>query len=60
MSGIYPVRRLILWTRHTLSATSKANDFHQVKKVIEGGFMHDWAISIKSAVKTHQNNTKWI
>jgi hypothetical protein len=49
-----------LYGPDTLSTTSKAKDFHQVKKVIEDGFMPDWAICIESAVKKHQNNSKWI
>ena len=39
---------------------SKNYDFHKIKNFIEDGFMHKWAISIEYAVKTHQDNTKWI
>lgn len=40
--------------------TSKKYDLVEIQKYIENGFMHDWAISIEYAVKTHQNYTKWI
>ena len=36
--------------------SSRANpyDFTRIKNLIEDGFMHDWAISIKYAVRTQQ------
>jgi ribulose bisphosphate carboxylase small subunit len=39
---------------------SKKYDFDQIKNLIEDGFMHDWAISIEYAVRTHQQYSKWI
>ncbi len=35
-------------------------DFVKIKNLIENGLMHDWAISIEYAVKTHRNYTKWM
>ncbi len=42
-----------------LSKSEKYN-FAQIKHLLENGFMHDWAISIEYAVRTHQQYSKWI
>lgn len=39
---------------------SKKDDFHQIKNLIENSLMHDWAISIEYAAKSHQNYTEWL
>ena len=39
---------------------STKEKFDHIKNLIENGFMHEWAISIEYAVRTHQSHSEWI
>lgn len=42
-----------------MSELEKYN-FNQIQNLIEGGLMHDWAISIEYAVRTQQYDIEWV
>ena len=39
---------------------SKKYNFAQIKNLVEESLMHDWAISIEYAVRTHQSYSQWV